>query len=286
MKNNQIPKLAFSLIELSVVILIIGILVIGISKGSTILKASKLKSAQSLTTNSPVASMSDLVMWLESTSEKSFDDNEEVNNGLITNWYDLNPQATSINNATQSVVGDKPKYMQNRINGLPAINFDGSSDFMNLPTPAALGISNSDYEFFVVYKTSSSTDVQFLLASSSVNGIYELHLNGVASARFIPNSSASDLNFSNILGTHIISARIQNDSGIIRVDGVQGNAVTSARSSNASANAAILFIGKRGSGGNLWMRGDIGEIILFRRSLTNSERVAVEGYLKTKWGVK
>ena len=47
-------KLGFSLIELSVVILIIGILVLGVTQGSRILTEVKLKSAIALTTSSPV----------------------------------------------------------------------------------------------------------------------------------------------------------------------------------------------------------------------------------------
>ncbi len=82
--NNSLSKnkLGFSLIELSIVILVIGILVIGITKGSRIIRESKLKSAQALTMSSPVASMSNIVMWLESTSEKSFANSEKVNTAL------------------------------------------------------------------------------------------------------------------------------------------------------------------------------------------------------------
>ena len=66
MKNHS--KLAFSLIELSVVILIIGILVLGVTQGSRMMYEAKLKSAISLTQSSPVISMENLVLWLEPTN--------------------------------------------------------------------------------------------------------------------------------------------------------------------------------------------------------------------------
>jgi len=56
MRTKQNNKLAFSLIELSVVILVIGILVIGITKGSRIISEAKIKYAMALAQASPTAS--------------------------------------------------------------------------------------------------------------------------------------------------------------------------------------------------------------------------------------
>ena len=114
MKKSSNLK-AFSLIELSVVILIIGVLVLGVTQGSRMMREAKLTSARSLTTSSPVASIEGLAMWLEATSEKSFKSSEAVNTaigstGTITDWYDINPQTTSPNNANQATSDKKPRY--------------------------------------------------------------------------------------------------------------------------------------------------------------------------------
>ncbi len=64
--NNKVMQKnynAFSLIELSIVILIIGILVAGVTKGSTLYQKIKLSSARSVTNNSPVAYISGLSVW-------------------------------------------------------------------------------------------------------------------------------------------------------------------------------------------------------------------------------
>jgi len=47
-------KVAFSLLELSVVILIIGLLVIGITKGKRIIDQARLRSSLALTNSSPI----------------------------------------------------------------------------------------------------------------------------------------------------------------------------------------------------------------------------------------
>jgi len=62
---------AFSLIEISVVIVIIGILIAGISSGIELYDDYKLKVAQNLTKNSRVNRIPDLEMWLETTGENS-----------------------------------------------------------------------------------------------------------------------------------------------------------------------------------------------------------------------
>lgn len=119
-------KKAFSLIELSIVILIIGILVAGITQSSRLIRQMRLSSARSITQSSPVSTIKDLMVWLESTSEKSFDDAEEENGLTVTNWYDLNPQGSFKYNAKANNVADKPTFVENGINGLPVLSATGS----------------------------------------------------------------------------------------------------------------------------------------------------------------
>lgn len=106
MKNK-----AFSLIELSVVILIIGILVAGVTQSSRLVKRMRLQTAQNLTQSSPVASIKDLTAWYETTLEKSFNDNEEQDQSDITVWYDVNPFSTVRNDATPPAVANRPQNL-------------------------------------------------------------------------------------------------------------------------------------------------------------------------------
>ena len=70
--RNMAKKNAFSLIELSIVILIIGILVAGVTTSSRLIRAMKLISAKQLTQSSPVLTISDLLAWFEPTKEGIF----------------------------------------------------------------------------------------------------------------------------------------------------------------------------------------------------------------------
>jgi prepilin-type N-terminal cleavage/methylation domain-containing protein len=118
-------KLAFSLIELSVVILVIGILVIGITKGSRIMQSAKISKLTSLSKSSPIASMANLVMWYDATSKDSYSNANSLKDGdTITTLKDLNPQSTNKINLTGTAT-----YLESAINGLPAIDFNGSSQY-------------------------------------------------------------------------------------------------------------------------------------------------------------
>jgi len=66
---KKFNKTAFSLIELSIVVLIIGILIAGISQSSRLIKAMKLSTARSLTRSSDVNSINNLTAWFDATAE-------------------------------------------------------------------------------------------------------------------------------------------------------------------------------------------------------------------------
>ena len=71
-------KQAFSLIELSIVILIIGILVAGVTQSSRLVNQFRINSLRQLVVNSPVNSIKDLSLWLETTQTESFIESEAV----------------------------------------------------------------------------------------------------------------------------------------------------------------------------------------------------------------
>ena len=139
-----ITKKAFSLIELSIVILIIGILIAGAAQGINLYTKFKLSTARALTSSSPVSGIKDLVVWWDSVSEQSFDSSETYDGLQITNWYDLNPQTTAKNNARQASSSLRPYYKDKCINQLPCVNFNTSGTVMTtlqdlgLTTPTKL----------------------------------------------------------------------------------------------------------------------------------------------------
>ena len=139
MKNNF--KKAFSLIEISIVILVVGVLIAGISRGLKMAHSEMiLVTAKSLTDKAPVPNVEGLELWLETTSENSlaigtasFVNIKKPEDGQpIGRWNDLNPMALNSsykNHAVQATSGYQPLYMKDGINGLPALLFDGLDDY-------------------------------------------------------------------------------------------------------------------------------------------------------------
>lgn len=141
-------KKAFSLIELSIVILIIGILVAGVTSSSRLVSQTKLSSAKAITISSPVSSIQGLSAWYETTIESSFD-SSIADQDQVAIWYDINPQSSFKNNLTQSNSSNRPTYIKSGIGGIPSINFNNSNlQFDNF-------ILNSSYTIFIVFKRSN-----------------------------------------------------------------------------------------------------------------------------------
>ena len=156
-------KKAFSLIELSIVILVIGILVAGVTSSSRLVSRMKLSSAQSITRSSPVTSITGIVAWFESSLESSFEPNI-ANQDQVGVWNDINPQSSFKYVLTQSNADYRPTFIQSGINGVPSLKFNNSnlqlSNFM----------LNGNYTYFVVFKRSSdpnNTGMDLLSLSSS-----------------------------------------------------------------------------------------------------------------------
>ena len=74
---KKINKKAFTIIEISVVILIVSAMIVGVMTSKSMLAKSRLANAQSLTQQSFVNDISDdLIAWYETSLEGSFNTSE------------------------------------------------------------------------------------------------------------------------------------------------------------------------------------------------------------------
>jgi len=174
MKKNY--KLGFSLIEISVVVLIIGVLIAAITTGTDLVKRSKLASARNLSSNSSIYGMKDLVLWFEPSLPTSF--YAEGEGEPIEVWSN-NSKFYSIGSAVQSS-DENPKlpiYIKDAINHIPAVRFycESASDcgqHLNIPDVAGL-LEETDLTIFILEnRNSNNTDVKRnILTSVGTNGL-------------------------------------------------------------------------------------------------------------------
>ena len=321
-KLNQKASKAFSLIELSIVILIIGIIVAGITQSSRLVRQSKLKSSQNLTSSSPVASMKGVALWLETAQDESFPSSTDDESNLIQ-WNDSNPQTSSklfaIPAAGITTSGSTAiKYDTDGINGLPSVKFDGTNTTAGIlsistssttatPSPVTTTADPSNanaFTAFMVYKLDSSavsgaTDYAVLYNGVlDTNGWGYYRDNGASNKRtfrIAPNKSVAS---TAVLGnqeiatvtysgstTKIANLYINGGSNFVTIadNTVVGN--------NAQSTAVTLltpatnmFIGGATSATKAW-KGLISEVIIFEGVLKNQDLKDVAGYLSKKYGI-
>ena len=98
---------AFTLIELSVIILIIGIMIAGTFIGTRIIAKSRLAAAESLARSSPVPGIKDNMLWLETSLSASIDSSQASDGAAVTSWYD---QSSNAAKPLVVAVGTGPTY--------------------------------------------------------------------------------------------------------------------------------------------------------------------------------
>jgi len=86
MKNKK----AFSLIEISVVILIMGILILGVTNSIDLYYSYLKSNARSLTRSSVVPRIEGLGFWVDVTSEQSFAIKKIPEGSQVVPWNDIN----------------------------------------------------------------------------------------------------------------------------------------------------------------------------------------------------
>ena len=344
MFKSDFKKTAFSLIELSVVVLIIGILIAGITAGSRLVRNSKLASAAQFTKSSDINSIPDLVLWLEPTQENSFattstnsgnltyanvaslqdanyikDTLRPDNREYVARWNDINPRAVPGNKKSvyQEVAAQRPMYIANAINGLPALQFDGTESFLyslnNNITPASPPLLEGDDSYTmiavfspnavrfqaIIHQDVGSGDVFYRAASiMTADSIFVMDgtmrniiLNTqqpVVQQRYIVAVTLED---SNVLATN-------NGSLYVNTSPLQPNnsffIKTPIDTSDYNIGNGMFSLGIRArdnaktnspTGGGSKFSGLIGEVMVFDRALKNEELDTIMKYLSKKWGI-
>lgn len=290
MKNNRNLR-AFSLIEISIVVLIIGILIVGVTQSSRLVAQAKVNSARTLTQSSPASSIDGLMFWVESSSPQESFSNEDIEDtDTITIWNDINPQNSNRNNLT----GTFPTYSTDGINAIPALTFDGTDDALSSANFA--NISTGTVSVFAVIRlpaslangTIVSKGTNFELKATST-GTWEMCGGGTCYA----STASATANAS-----YIVSAIYNNTSSANDTSGSEDtlggvnifqNGVNIAQTdttTSLSASANSLTVGNVATGTDDFLEGNLGEVIVYDRSLKQEERQSIEEYLSKKWGIR
>ncbi len=292
--TKKLSAKAFSFLELSIVILIIGLLISAFLGGAEISGDAKLRQAKNLTQNSPVVSLPGLVFWLDTTSEKSFSESEAKDGALISKWFDLNPEAsvTSYLSNNSVTASDHPSYTEGCINGLPCLYFNGTAS--KITATKSLGVRTKYVSaFFVFTGSENSNGTSFNFFNSDKNAAWD-----IASGVFIFGGTAGQNFFYNMPSSYGVQSTVCNNAANLAakqpyVYSVVDNYTASishyvngsVANSSVGNGSVTKFFGAVEIGQGSY-KGGVGEVILFSTALSNADRKAVEQYLGKKWGIQ
>ncbi len=285
---------AFSLIEISIVILVIGILIAGISQAIEMFSEASLTSARNLSKSSRISRIDDLSLWLDATSDKAFD-KEKDDGSTISMWKDTNPRSTSPASSNSSSASLYPSYILSAISSLPAVRFKKTSATVGncVTIPSQSFVNNSeDFTLYLIFnpktlddgiilEKNNATATNFPFSLELNSGFYKFSVKNSANTIGITNPKQAIINAPNLIRL----SRTKGSQIEITVNGVSSTQSDTLTSS--TLNTTELAIGCRnGTSPTSFISGDIGEIAFFDRNLSVKEKADIDEYFYKKWKMK
>ena len=278
-------KKAFSLIEISIVIIIIAILTAVIYEATEYVSDFAGISAKNLSKSSIVGRVDDLVIWTNGVGDKSLDSTEKKDQENILKWIDSNPKSSagfSFSAPTQSL---RPQFQLSAINSISSVRFLGSNCL------ASNSFGNVDFDNFVIYlvfmpqslsdaviiEKYDANNIAFSLELSK--SLYKFSVKDASATIFVNSSKMPKIKQPNLIKI----SRIKGDKIEIEINGV-ANWVPDTLT-QASSNSKEINIGCRNAINtpSNFLAGLIGEIAIFNRKLTTKEITQIDEYFYKKW---
>ena len=286
--TNKTKNLAFSLVELSIVFLVIAILIVGASQGYGLVKSARISNARSITAKSPISQTPGLQAWYETTSKDSFDQSQVIDGAQLTKWKDISSGSILTGtNLLETVASPNVTYSQSSINKLPAVKFSGSGKLSLLAFTQAY----SEATIFLViklnyapdasnYKTildgsSTSSDFSFSIKSDRTQ-VYAGGTIAGAQTNSVTNSFFNAGEFAIAIYFNGTSSKVFLNNTESMLGGSDFN--------SGSNQLAGLTLGTNKSG-NLGFNGFISEVAIFNRAIKSSERKEIFNYFSKKYKI-
>jgi Concanavalin A-like lectin/glucanases superfamily len=235
-------------------------------------------------------SLAGLVVWL--SSDVGISANAS---GLVSAWMDQSGQQ---NDAVQSTASNQPTLLQSGLNGLPVVHFDGIGSHLALPP--GMADFTSGLSAFVLVRPVSNTAMhaaRFFDFAASYGSLTDAIV-------FVRFNTGADLLYQTYLGSTpgdylLASGAVVNglwqEQEVVAVGGTPGSLVSAALYRNGtSVGGGVVrvpnvitrtsnFIARSNLNQDPYLKGDIAELLIYARDLTDTERQQVEAYLATKW---
>lgn len=278
--NSSKEIKAFSLIEMSLVVVIIGLLIFGITKGGNLITSSRLNAAKLLTQRSVVPKIDGLVAWYETSLPTAFPKDEAIDGSQISTWYDNNPDSLEgSKNTLTRTASSSLLYEELGINNLPSLYFVSTANLVLSDFYQGSDVKNTI--FLVIQPSSISSSDEIIVDSASGSQTYVSITNSdiniyIGSYKSYSTTIASGENY--IIASYLsprVCKTYVNDPDTM-VDNTTRFCGTNQRTG--------LTVGTDMNGSNPYT-GFISEVIIYNRGLKDQERTDVMKYLSRKYNI-
>ncbi len=284
--DKKTKKFAFSLIELSIVILVIGILMIGVNQGYNLVRSAQISNARSITAKSPISQMQGLLAWYETSMKESLDQSKLKDGDSISTWKDISPNSI-LNGYNQltTTASANITFAQSSINKIPSIKFSGIS---KLSLANFTQGSSSQATVFLVVKLNyvpDTTNYKTIFDGNSTNFSFSIRSNGI---QINTGSSVVSSDVANSFlnsGEYAIAIYFNGSNSKVYVNDTDlmfGGSVISNTLGTNQLSGLTLGNNKDGTNG---FSGFISEVAIFNRVIKAGERKEIFNYFSKKYKI-
>lgn len=200
---------------------------------------------------------------------------------------------------TQATAGNKPILKKNQLNGKQMVRGDGVDDRLQQLAVAPNYIVNSTCTIFAVIKqVSTKAAAQQRPMGNTNGGVGTNGFNLITSANtgapnywVVRDSSGSGAGDITMTGTftlgqaYVYTFRLNASGAQSFINGFQNVATTAITTLGTPTQPFTLFQDGTPTATTFAANSDIGEVIVYSKSLTDQERISIENYLRRKWGI-
>ncbi len=284
--NKKTKKFAFSLIELSIVLLVIGILMVGVSQGYNLVRSAQISNARSITAKSPILQIQGLLAWYETSMKESLDQSKLKDGDSISTWKDISPNSI-LNGYNQltTTASANIAFAQSSINKIPSIKFTGSS---KLSLANFTQGASSQATVFLVVKLNyvpDTTNYKTIFDGNSADFSFSIRSNGI---QINTGSSVVSSDVANSFlnsGEYAIAIYFNGSNSKVYVndtDSMFGGSVINNPSGTNQLTGLTLGNNRAGTNG---FSGFISEVAIFNRVIKAGERKEIFNYFSKKYKI-
>jgi hypothetical protein len=201
---------------------------------------------------------------------------------LVSQWKD---RTTNLRHFTQATDANKPLFVSNAINSLPAIRFNGTSSFLNFSDQTLSFLNSSSFTIYYVATKTAGASNQYVIGGQGAGtrnnlsagylstNTYKVGFGADDTNAVVPVKTAGAPELYGITYSNVDNSRVIRRNGVVVGLGASNGSLT-----GMSGQTLGRYLTNYG-------QFDLGELLVYNRVLTAYELQQIERDLLSKWSI-